>query len=421
MLEFDRPLAHIEKVISTSDIAGADRIGMTQVLDYYVVTKRDEFHVNDLVVYVEVDSILPDGLPLDLLAAYEALKLRVRKAAGEELAVLEQQMRDILAKNARPEFEFLRQKKFRIKAMKYNAFHVISQGIIFPLSILPADIIPSEGLDVTDALGIVKVIEDEEEIAVTEQYVCNVGGPIEMFLDRRFKRFAIYRNFKTKIMGPSRTGRWEEWMASPTDEENVQKIFTQMRTRFGDEHIWYVTSKIDGQSMSAYNHIIPTWFGLNYRTDFGVCSHGRHLVNNDGSQFWRTARQLDLQRKLKATGRNIMVQGEHAGGKIQGNIYKLPDFHMYLFTVWDLDKRRRYTYDEFMEFCQKFEFEHVPLVDDAFALPTTVQELLDYSNGVDELVPGVRVAREGIVIRVRDNPSISFKVRSPEYLVLHGK
>ena len=50
----------------------------------------------------------------------------------------------IVSQNTIPEFEFLRQKKFRIKALKYNfdngfGSKIVSMGIVFSTSILPKD------------------------------------------------------------------------------------------------------------------------------------------------------------------------------------------------------------------------------------------------------------------------------------------
>ena len=108
----NRALAHVEKVVSTYPIEGADNVEMAQVLDFHVLVKKGEFKVGDLAVYVEVDSVLPDH---------------------------------------RPEFEFLRSKKFRVKAMKYNKFGIISQGILFPFASL-GFVSVEEGQDVTQRL-----------------------------------------------------------------------------------------------------------------------------------------------------------------------------------------------------------------------------------------------------------------------------
>ncbi|HIE27970.1 TPA: hypothetical protein EYP66_11855 [Candidatus Poribacteria bacterium] len=110
----DRALAHIERIRSIEPIEGADRIEKSTILGWEVVIRKEEFKVGDLVVYIEIDSILPE----------------------------------------REEFEFLRDRKFRIKTVRLRG--QVSQGIAFPLSILPDGIQIEEGLDVTEALNIHK-------------------------------------------------------------------------------------------------------------------------------------------------------------------------------------------------------------------------------------------------------------------------
>lgn len=137
----ERALAHIEKIVKTYPIEGADNIEMVQVLDFHVVAKKGDFKTDDEVVYIEVDSILPDGLSDDLKASYDILKKELKNATGERIQEIEREMSEIVSKNTRPEFEFLRQKKFRVVAKRYNfdngyGSKTISQGIVFPLEIL---------------------------------------------------------------------------------------------------------------------------------------------------------------------------------------------------------------------------------------------------------------------------------------------
>src|ERR1019366_5475526 len=131
--------------------------------------------------------------------------------------------------NTRPEFEFLRQKKFRIKAQKYlNKF--ISEGIIFPLSILPSDIFPNEGLDVTDSLGIVKVIEDEEDIATNaSDEETETISYFEKKLNHAFMRYAWYRILKKEIKGEKIRGVWPVFGPPQSKETNIQEIFTKIK------------------------------------------------------------------------------------------------------------------------------------------------------------------------------------------------
>ena len=108
-----RQLATIRQISDIRPIPGADRIVVAQVDGWECVVQKDEFHVGDTIVYVEVDSIVPE----------------------------------------RPEFEFLRDRKFRVRTIKLRG--QVSQGLVLPLTILPEGNYPM-GCDVTSILGIKK-------------------------------------------------------------------------------------------------------------------------------------------------------------------------------------------------------------------------------------------------------------------------
>jgi RNA ligase (TIGR02306 family) len=116
-------LATIQKIKNVRHHPNADSLDLAQVLGWQVVVKRDEFKEDDLVIYVVIDTVLPET----------------------------------------PTFEFLRNKHFRIKPIRLRGEE--SAGICFPLTILPTafrtldDGSPMtliEGMDVTDELDIKK-------------------------------------------------------------------------------------------------------------------------------------------------------------------------------------------------------------------------------------------------------------------------
>ena len=107
----ERKLAHIEKIEWITPIEGKDRIVLAGVLGWTVIVQKADYAVGDNVVFCEIDSVFPE----------------------------------------KPEFEFLRSKHFRIKTMKMSG--VLSQGICFPLSILPEGNYEI-GDDVTELIGI---------------------------------------------------------------------------------------------------------------------------------------------------------------------------------------------------------------------------------------------------------------------------
>lgn len=94
----ERALAHVEKIEWIKPIEGADNIELIGVLGWVCVAKKGEFQTGDLAVYIEIDSKCPEN---------------------DE------------------RFEFLANKKYKVKTMKLGKFKVISQGLALPLSLFP--------------------------------------------------------------------------------------------------------------------------------------------------------------------------------------------------------------------------------------------------------------------------------------------
>ena len=55
-----RQLATIRKIANIRPIPGADRIVVAQVDGWECVVQKDEFRVGQEIVYIEVDSIVPE-------------------------------------------------------------------------------------------------------------------------------------------------------------------------------------------------------------------------------------------------------------------------------------------------------------------------------------------------------------------------
>ena len=140
-------MASIKEIAALHAIKGKDRIELAVIDGWSVIVKKNEFRVGDKCVYCEIDSVLPE----------------------------------------KPEFEFLRNKNFRIKTMKMGG--VISQGICFPLSILPE----SEykvGDDVTDIVG-VKQYEstmDKEQKSLSETQLDSKKYPKWLMRSKWFRK-----------------------------------------------------------------------------------------------------------------------------------------------------------------------------------------------------------------------------------------
>lgn len=360
----ERKLATLRRVKEILPIEGADMIEVAVVDGWKVVVKKGEFAPGDLCIYCEIDSFLP----------------------------------------IREEFEFLRKSSykkladgtegFRLKTIKLRG--QISQGLLLPTSILGGDgwvqMMTSDWPhgwkdpdEITSKLGIVKY-----DPPVPANLAGKVKGNFPSFLKK-------------------------------TDEERVQNLADSYEDL--KMHLYYETEKLDGSS--------STFFVRD--EEFGVCSRNLELARptepfepklimcEDGKErmtqensFWKVAREMDLENKLKSLKKNIALQGELVGEGIQKNPYKLKGQTVYFYNAFDIDSYEYLGYQDFVNLIESMGLKTVPVLNVGISLPDTVEELLARADGVTAMGSGVQ--REGIVLRSLDR-KISFKVISNKFLL----
>lgn len=273
----------------------------------------------------------------------------------------------------KPEFEFLRkssykkmddQEGFRLKTIKLRG--QVSQGLILPIHVLPLLEMVREGQDVTEMLGIVKY-----------------EPPIPAELSGKVK--GLFPSFLRK-----------------TDEERIQNLSGELEN--WKDNTFYVTEKLDGSSATFY-----------YKDgEFGVCSRNLELLETGDNTFWKVARQLDLENKMRDFGMNISIQGELIGSGVNGNIYKLNHHDVRFFNIFDINNQEYYDLIMFKAICNRFGIETVPVLEDKFKLPDSIDVLLLQAEG--KSIINKNTDREGLVIRSIDR-KISFKVISNKFLL----
>lgn len=337
-----RKLASIQKIKALDPIEGADSIERATVLGWQLVVKKGEFKVGDRVVYCEIDSIMPE----------------------------------------KPEFEFLKPRKMRIKTIRLRG--QISQGICFPLSILPADFEINEGAVCTDVLGVTKY-----------------EPPIPACLSGIAK------------------GKFPSFIPK-TDETRVQ-ILQNVLDKYKGERC-YVTEKVDGSSV--------TYFFKD--GEFGVASRNLELLEDDENSLWKVARDLDIESKLRATGKNIALQGELIGEGIQSNKLRLRGQTVRIFNAFEIDTFRFLNYAELKELLEDLQLPMVPVVSADYELENDIDAIVKRATIKSLICPDVWA--EGIVIRPHreiiettltennlHNSRVSFKAINPEFLLKYGE
>lgn len=430
---FGKPLAYIVKIKDIREIPGADRIELATVMDYTVVVKKDEYKPGDLGLYIEVDSLLPDGLTDELRAKYTDIK-EGREMADATKEEIETALKTIQESSKYPYFEFLRDRKFKIKSMKLGKFGVISQGILFKpseLGITDAKV----GKDYTLQFGITEIVQDEEEAGLT--------GKKDNWFVRKLMRYSWYRNWR-KRHNVSET--WDPTNPGKSDEENVQKVYTEMFKRYKGKK-WVKTEKLEGQNITVFSEKVkPSLFDRIFHRNaeskrIGVCSRTRELnKNGNGKAFWDTVLRLKLDEKIKNIPGEWFCRGEHVGPGIQNNIYRLPrtdiiffDFYRKVYFEDDINKKpsfkwEKLNFEDSVRFAEQWELKFVPVLDDNYELPegrvndkgvfvSGADVMLQESDGNTVFGNNLNHKREGFVLRLRDDYNVSFKVKNPNYSI----
>jgi RNA ligase (TIGR02306 family) len=270
----------------------------------------------------------------------------------------------------KPEFEFLRPRKMRIKTIKLRG--QVSQGICFPLSLLPAGTFIEEGYDVTELLGVTKF-----------------EPPIPFCLEGKMK------------------GRFPAFIPK-TDETRVQILTDILKEHQGEK--CYITEKIDGTSV--------TYFIKD--GDFGVCSRNLELYEDSENSFWKLARELDIENKLRSLNGNFALQGEVVGENIQSNTLKLKGQSVFFFNIFEIDKYQYFGFQEFKQTINHLNLKTVPIVTEDYILDPDIDKLVELSKAKSLI--NNDVWREGIVIRSLTEKKLnderfSFKVINPNFLL----
>lgn len=325
-------LASIQKVVDIRPIENADKIEKAYVLGWQVVVEKGKHKVGELVVFIAIDSIVPD----------------------------------------RPEFAFLAKEKFRIRTIKLRG--ELSQGIIFPATILPDKKWRGAGDDVSELLG---VTHYEKPVP---------GG---------------FNQGDTK-------GNFPPWFPK-TDEERIQNVPEVLEELRGKSYV--ITEKCDGTSCSIYF----------YRGEFGVCSRNMEKKDSEGSVYWQMAKKYDLENKLRNLNRNLAIQGELCGPGIQKNRLGLKEPDLLVFNIYDIDDGKYLSWPMQQQLVASLGLRKVPTVQFGEGFSLTLEQLLEKAKGK---YAGTENDREGIVVRAmygdfsaKMRSRISFKVLNNDFLL----
>lgn len=371
----ERALAYIVNVDDVTPINGADNIELARVGGWRVIVNKQQFKPGDAAVFFEIDSLIPET----------------------EWS------------------EFLRPKKFRIKTYKLNKFHVISQGLLMPMEILPKDKKFDVGDDVTKVLGVTYYVKEDNYRKSSKE---NPNAKYNRMAARHpklakkkwfkwFMRRAWGRKLLYVFLGSSKkdeTKKFPSWIKK-TDEDRIENCLWM----FESKEPFVCTEKIDGTSTTVFLDTTTR------KPDFGVCSRNVRQMDESqesyhtdkdagvGNVYWEMVFKYNMKDALtdiakKYGVKRVVLQGETYGEAVQSNPLHLKERRFAAFNlVFDGERLGSI---EAKKILNEYDIPFVPIIDENYHMPDDFEELKLQADGKSVINPKHR--REGFVYRSLD-------------------
>lgn len=407
----ERELAYVVNIDAIEPIVGSDNCEAAIVGGWRVMVRKGTFKPGNLAVYFEIDSKVD---------------------------------------TTRPEFAFLESKGGKIKTQRYTFGGkglMISQGLLMSAKDFGWTTAEREfdtcSTCIVDSDGVAHYVDDESRFltkqlnvtyAVAEDNSRKAGSAdkYKKMAQRNSKLFAhqpfrwlMRHEWGKKLLfvffGKKKDAKngWPAWVVK-TDEERVQN----MPWILNDKSSWIATEKIDGTSTTFTMKRGKKHFFGRDKNEFYVCSRNVVFTKPDQPCFYDSNVYLEMAKKYKIeeflteflnTHPNVewvTLQGETYGPGIQKRDYHAPG-HMFMGFNFITDVDGRWNSRAAADYCSENEIPWVPILDENFILPDTVDELLTIATGESVCDHDLR---EGIVFRSQDGTK-SFKAVSNEFLL----
>ena len=391
----ERELAYVVKIDAIEPIVGSDNCEAAIVGGWKIMVRKNTYIPGSIAVYFEIDSKLPETA---------------------EWA------------------QFLASKHYKVKTQKYTfggKGNFISQGLLVSFEDLGWEMDEHElGDFVTKELGVVySVADDNKRKSTVNKYARMKQRNAKLFEKYKFLNKMYKSDFGKKILflflgrrKDARASFWPSWVVK-TDEERVQNLPQLFPP---DNTEWFVTEKIDGTSTT-----FTMKKGKRKKYEFYVCSRNVCFDKPEKECFYETnvytemAEKYDIEKVLYDLLYNtkglsefldyVTLQGETYGKGVQNRDYHMNNVDFKAFNLIYGDKEfgpRRLNPREMTDVLNKYNIPCVPILDEHFKLPNTIDEMVEYAAG-DSVVDGDY--REGVVLRTYDGVN-SFKAVSNVYL-----
>ena len=399
----ERELAYVVHIDNIIPIEGADRVEQAIVGGWHIMVRKGQFKVGDLAIYFEIDSKVPE----------------------------------------KPEFEFLAAKHYKVKTQKYFKGTVISQGLLMAADDFgwklaeDADGQKIIGRDtdyltvgdfLTKELGVTYAeVEDNKRKANSADKYKKMAQRRPDIFKKKWAQWMMRRNWGKKVMflffgkKKDKKSGWPNHIASKTDVERINNMIWILQ----DKKSFVATEKVDGSSMS-----VMAEYGKFNKINKYVCSRNVVFENPDQDCYYDTNIYFEAYEKYHLGEKieqmlkdlnlpNIAIQMEVYGDGVQKRNYSLKDGERKIAVFHILSNNIKMPMDKVVELCEKYDLPHVPIIDNNYILPDTIEELQTYVESASSAIDGLE--KEGIVFYDKETGTQYFKFVSPSFLMkYHG-
>jgi RNA ligase (TIGR02306 family) len=400
-----RKLASIQKILEVAPIENADNIKKVRINGWWVVVpKTANYKAGDLVVYFEIDSMLPE---LDGNTPFQFL---INKTSRKK----------VLDNGETSLVHVLRTMCFR---------GTYSHGFVLPIDVLlhvEGNILTESHYRLTSRLSKKNSVANLDEIII-EHDLHETDVTELLGIEKYEKPLPACLSGMARGLFPS--------FIPKTDQERVQNMTNneELFNRIANSEQWEVTEKLDGSSATIYivvdeeqpkNAVL-----LNSR--LGVCSLSFDLKETSDNTHWKVVRKhfpMDgnsvLRMDSMARHSPMAFHGELMGNGINENSLKMPGHKLFIFNIYDINAKAYLPPDEARDYAEKEGMSYVPVLHRDFIIPTEygnqdkAQELVEYLLQMAEgkMALNKNKNREGIVFKSKDG-KFSFKVISNSWLL----
>lgn len=410
-----RELAYVVYVDAIEPIPGRDRVECARVGGWTCMVPKGAFKVGDPGIYFEIDSQVPLNNPVFAFCAKYKGAIKTQKFKT-------------------PNGQFWSQGLLMAAAdfgwtIDYAQF---AGGFGYIVDDKGVQHIPgTESAFLTEQLGITYYEPEDNKRKAKSNPDAKINSALARHpkIAKKFGKFIKKHKFARKLFlfffGKKKDEKvWPTWVVK-TDEERVQN----MPWILENKSEWFATEKIDGTSTTF------TMRGKGRKRQFYICSRNvcfdtpEKMAKGawyDTNVYQEMAVKYDIENVLTDMLNNleeldfVTIQGETYGDGIQKRDYSTSEHNLMAFNLiygYKDGSTRRCNPREMTEILTKYKIPCVPIVDEHFVLPDTIDELLEIATG-NSKVDGL--PREGLVFRSYDGAQ-SFKAVSNEFLIkYHG-